>query len=164
MLKQITGRCKFCNAPIRWARHKTTDKPNPLNPQPVLDGNILLDPQRNVYEQLTGDDLSLAREKRINLFLSHAATCQRQPQRGSGRTSYPEEMLASCSSRSEAEDLKRDISQRFHRPLYVVNKPEYTLPFLVMIDEDLSAPARAEIRQFVVEWKKVQEERGVAAI
>lgn len=69
------SKCRSCPAQVVWAKHKTTDRANPLDPQPSEKGNLLLDRSRMIYEVLTGDDLERAREQGIPLFVSHFATC-----------------------------------------------------------------------------------------
>jgi hypothetical protein len=80
------SKCRSCPAEVLWAKHKKTGRANPLDPKPSLDGNILLDRTRMVYEVLAGDDLKRAHEQGLILYISHFATC---PNARSHRKSEP---------------------------------------------------------------------------
>jgi hypothetical protein len=76
------GHCKGCQAPIRFARHKGTERTNAFELGPHE--NALLDRQTGLYEFLTGEDLERARAQRIPLYICHAALCSNPPLRHGG--------------------------------------------------------------------------------
>lgn len=73
------GSCRSCHAPIRWAVHEVTGKRMPLDPHPVVTGNVA------VVEWRGGEPMSLPvvavgkaiAERSITpyRYVSHFATC-----------------------------------------------------------------------------------------
>lgn len=88
--------CKSCKAPIRWGR---TDRGKgvPLDPEPVSDGNLLLDPDGGMV-MLDGDPVAELPVRHLHKgeepgpaavrYRSHFATCpDAEDWRGQGRDS-----------------------------------------------------------------------------
>ncbi len=38
----MSAKCSACGAPIIWAKHEKSGKPNPIDADPCPDGNVLL--------------------------------------------------------------------------------------------------------------------------
>jgi hypothetical protein len=65
----MSAACRSCGAPIRWER-TVNDKPIPLDPEPVADGNLGIRDDGKVYHVGEGSlDLGEPRYK------THFATC-----------------------------------------------------------------------------------------
>jgi hypothetical protein len=102
--------CRACPAPVIWAHHKVTNKPNLLDSQPADDGNLLFDEHTRLYEVLTSDDLKQAKEQGIKLYISHFATCvERQRMPRVKPLTLPEELLASAATKPAAESPRPAI-------------------------------------------------------
>ena len=76
------AKCRSCRASIIWARMKS-DKMNPVDLDPVPNGNILL--TETAFGDVTGevlDKIALAQKHDEGelLFLSHFATCPSRAQ------------------------------------------------------------------------------------
>jgi hypothetical protein len=81
-----TKRCRAsvdgCPAFVMFAKQNPTDAnprpaPNPLDTKPDRErGNLRLDLSTMTYDVLTGEDLTAARERGEDLFLSHFVTCE----------------------------------------------------------------------------------------
>lgn len=76
--------CKSCDAPIRWAKSKTTGRPMPLDVEPSEEGNLVIvrEGAHGITEEVaraaTDEDRKLLRP----MYLSHFVTC---PQAASWR-------------------------------------------------------------------------------
>jgi hypothetical protein len=83
----MSDKCRSCPAPVLWANHKKTNQPNPLDPEPTADGNLLVtrSEQGITYEVLTGDELTKARAQGFPLYVSHFATCPNSKQHRKAR-------------------------------------------------------------------------------
>lgn len=63
--------CSSCGAPILW-RRTTTNRPIPLDAEPVPNGNIILQPEGRITVLGPLDVLSSA----LPRYVSHFATCK----------------------------------------------------------------------------------------
>lgn len=66
-------KCRSCGAPVVWAKHFTTGKSSPIDPEPVDGGNVALWP-----DDETGDAVySIPKKGALSgpLRTSHFATC-----------------------------------------------------------------------------------------
>lgn len=134
-----------------------TGKSSPLDPQPAPDGNLLIarSPAGIQYEVLTGDELEQAKRQGVDLYITHIATCTERPQRPARRekgVTLPEELLCSAQMKAAADALAQAIAQEFKRHTYVLRRPEFTHPYRVMTDEELSQPVRNKIKRFIGEY------------
>jgi hypothetical protein len=64
----MSATCRSCGASIRWER-TANDKPIPLDPEPVADGNLALRDDGRVYSLPPSDLDSVPR------YVTHFATC-----------------------------------------------------------------------------------------
>lgn len=69
--------CRSCHAPVRWVRLAISGSRMPLDPEPNAEkGNVHIannDDQKAVL--LSGPVLDAARDERLDLYVSHFATC-----------------------------------------------------------------------------------------
>jgi len=68
----VSAQCSSCGAPIRWER-TVNDKPIPLDPEPVPDGNLSIRDDGRVYHVAQGPGV-LSMED-VALYKTHFATC-----------------------------------------------------------------------------------------
>lgn len=142
-----------CQKPIIFAKHKTSGNNNPLDLSPSPDGNLLVARHSTglVYEVLSGDELEQAQRQGVELYISHFATCPARACNQKKETPAAE-LLASASTKATAEDLAHATSQRFHRRVFVGEKPEERLPFQIVTDAELTPGTRRQIKRFIGEY------------
>ena len=80
MKKRASASCKSCQAPVIWAKSKTTGKAMQVDAEPAENGNILLVEtghfQRGYeFRVLNAADIEAARLRHDSLYVSHFATC-----------------------------------------------------------------------------------------
>jgi len=68
----VSAQCGSCGAPIRWER-TVNDKPIPLDPEPVDDGNLGIRDDGKVYH--LGDPEKGALPIDVPRYKTHFATC-----------------------------------------------------------------------------------------
>lgn len=61
-----------------WAKVHITETPIPLDPEPILGGNIIALPKRPYVEVATSKQLALAKKEKMALYVSHFVTCPDQ--------------------------------------------------------------------------------------
>lgn len=70
------GTCRSCGAPILWAKgDSNAGKANPIDPEPVENGNIALTFPQHAYEELRARYLRKGDVRTPPLYVSHFATC-----------------------------------------------------------------------------------------
>lgn len=80
--KPCKAREDGCPAFVMFAKQNPTQSnprphPNPLDTKPDREkGNLRLDLRTMTYDVLTGEDLTAARERGEDLYLSHFVTCE----------------------------------------------------------------------------------------
>lgn len=75
----LKGQCEKCGKIIAFLRQKKDDgtfgEPNPIELEPHLKGNLVLNLQQRLYRYATPAELELARTENKNLYVSHFAFC-----------------------------------------------------------------------------------------
>lgn len=80
--KPCKARDRGCPAFVMFAKQNPNENnprpaPNPLDVKPDRErGNLLLDLSTMTYDVLTGDVLKQARERGVDLYISHFVTCE----------------------------------------------------------------------------------------
>lgn len=75
--------CRSCNQPITWATNTKTGKPTPIDPTPVLGGNVVLTGEDPYQAEVVGKAEGERRQALgMRLHVSHFLTC---PQAGEWR-------------------------------------------------------------------------------
>ena len=85
------GRCKSCSQPVLWCLTKN-EKPMPVNPTPILNGNLELDGDHALYVK---PDPSVTR------FVSHYSDCPQGDQ-------HRKEKAAATKAVEEARKQAKD--------------------------------------------------------
>jgi len=68
------SRCRACQAVIRWAKSDKTGKPIPMDPEPVADGNIVVNRLGVAHVLHKGEEAT------VPTYVSHFATCPKRDQ------------------------------------------------------------------------------------
>lgn len=70
--------CRSCGAEIIWAKVWVTDSPIPLDPEPVMGGNIAIREERGYVEVASARQVAEAKKAKKPLYVSHFVTCPDQ--------------------------------------------------------------------------------------
>lgn len=81
------GKCLGCDAEILWAKQKAhPGNPHPalapINPIPVVGGNLFLSPDLESYEVVTGELKVIAEKRKMPLYINHLAYCPKKEEFG----------------------------------------------------------------------------------
>lgn len=77
--------CRSCRRPLLWVRTRG-GRNMPVDPEPVLGGNLLVDTRRGTVETVNEQARVDAAERGEALYVSHFTTCpDADAYRGSGR-------------------------------------------------------------------------------
>jgi hypothetical protein len=68
--------CKSCGKEVIWLKHHETLKPNPIDAEPSINGNIVISREKGLYRMATRNEMEIARNDNKNLYISHFATCK----------------------------------------------------------------------------------------
>lgn len=75
--------CRSCSRPITWATNTKTGKPMPIDPEPVVGGNVVLTGEGPHQAEVVGKaEVERRRGLGLRLHVSHFTTC---PQAGDWR-------------------------------------------------------------------------------